>query len=372
MHRHFRYILVSLIGPFLVVTLSLTGVVWLSQSLRFVDLIINKGLSIGLFLTLTVLLMPSLLGIILPIALFASALYVYHRLTVDSEIVVLRATGLSNWRIAAPAVGLGLLVMLAMLAINLYLMPVGFRAFKDKQFEIRHSYASVLLQEGVFNIPVDGLTIYVREREPSGELSGIMVHDERDPIEPETLMAERGMLVATPSGPRFVLVNGSRQQIDAEVGRLSMLYFDSYAFDFGATAELAPGRFREAKERFLHELLWPGEMAEDRHRREFLAEGHRRLASALYGLVLVLIACAALLPGEFNRRSQSVRVLLAIAAGVVFQAASFGINSMLVWAPWLAPSYYLLLAGVGGAAGYLLVTDRRWRLGLAFAESQAR
>ncbi len=362
MHRHFRYIFAQLLGPFLVVSLSLTGVIWLSQSLRFVDLIINKGLSIGLFLTLTLLLTPSVLGIILPIALFASVLYIYHRLLVDSEIVVLRAIGLSNWRLAAPAVGLGLLVMLAVLVINLYLMPAGFRVFKDKQFEIRESYASVLLQEGVFNTPVEGLTIYVRGRESDGELSGILVHDERDPVEPSTVMAERGMLVATPSGPRFVLLNGSRQQIDAEDGRLSMLYFESYAFDFGESPDFAPGRFREAKERYLSELISPGETAEPRHVREFWAEAHRRLGSALYAVVLALIGCAALLPGEVGRRGRGLRILGGIGVALGFQGGAFGLGSAIVGSPGLAASYYALLVVTGAAAGALLVSERPWRM----------
>ncbi len=362
MHRHFRYILAQLMGPFLVVSLSLTGVIWLSQSLRFVDLIINKGLSIGLFLTLTLLLTPSVLGVILPIALFASVLYVYHRLLVDSEIVVLRAIGLSNWRLATPAVGLGLAVMLAVLVINLYLMPAGFRVFKDKQFEIRESYASVLLQEGVFNTPVEGLTIYVRGRESDGELSGILVHDERDPMEPSTVMAERGMLVATPSGPRFMLLNGSRQQINAEDSRLSMLYFDSYAFDFGKSPGFVPGRFREAKERFLPELINPGESAEPRHLREFHAEAHRRLGTALYAVVLALIGCAALLPGEVGRGGRGLRILGAAGVALSFQGAAFWLGSAIVGNPALAAGYYVLIVSVGAAAGMALISERPWRL----------
>lgn len=361
MHRHTRYIITQLIGPFVVVTLSLTGVVWLTQSLRFVDLIVNKGLSIGLFLTLTVLITPSLLGIIMPIALFASTLYVYHRLTIDSEIVVLRAMGLSNWQLAAPALALGIMVMAAVLAINLYLMPAGFRAFKDRQFEIRNSYASVLLQEGVFNTPVEGLTIYVRERRSSGELSGIMVHDERDPVEPATVMAERGTLVATPEGPRFVLANGSRQQIDVANGSLSMLYFDSYAFDFGPMPEFGPARFREAKERYFHELLYPGPGAEERHVREFMAEAHARLIGCLQPLALALIATAFLLPGEFNRRGEGWRILAAVGAAIAFLAVVHSLQGMVSREPWLVPSYYLASFAAGAAAAFALISDGRRR-----------
>ena len=372
MHRHFRYIFGQLIGPFLLVVFSLSGVVWLTQSLRFIDLIVNKGLSISLFLTLTVLLIPSLLSIILPIALFAAVVYTYHRMLSESEIVVLRATGLSNLRLAAPAVSLALVVTVAVFLVNLYFMPVGFRLFKDMQYEIRHSVASVMLQEGVFNTPIDGLTIYVGERESGGELTDILVHDSRDPVQPSTLMAERGMLVRTPDGPRFVLLNGSRQTLDAEDGHISMLYFDSYAFDFGADSQFSPGRFREAKERFLHELIWPESGTEDKHRREFLAEAHRRVVSPFFAVIMALIGVAAPLTGEFDRRGQVVRILVGITAAVLFQAFSFGILSVLVRMPWIAPIYYLATLGIGIFTVYILSADNIGRLWPRNRRSTAR
>ena len=106
MRRFSLYIMGQLIGPLIVVAFSFTCVIWLTQSLRFIDLIINKGLSFGLFLYMTALLLPSLLSVILPIALFAAVLYTYHQLIVDREIIVLKAIGLSNARLALPALGI--------------------------------------------------------------------------------------------------------------------------------------------------------------------------------------------------------------------------------------------------------------------------
>ena len=211
MRRFSLYIMGQIVGPLIVVVFSFTGVIWLTQSLRFIDLIINKGLSFGLFLYMTALLLPSLLSVILPIALFASVLYVYHQLVVDREIVVLKATGLSNAGLAVPAIGIAGVVMLLCYAVNLYLMPLGFHEFKNIQSQVRNSFASLLLREGVFNTPVDGLTIYVRERGNDGELRGILVHEARTSSEPSTLMAESGKLVHTDDGPRLVLLNGNRQ-----------------------------------------------------------------------------------------------------------------------------------------------------------------
>ena len=357
MRRFSLYIMGQLIGPLIVVAFSFTGVIWLTQSLRFIDLIINKGLSFGLFLYMTALLLPSLLSVILPIALFAAVLYTYHQLIVDREIIVLKAIGLSNARLALPALGIAGVVMLLCYAINLYFMPLGFHEFKNIQSQVRNSFASLLLREGVFNTPIDGLTIYVRERSKDGELRGIFVHEARNSTEPSTLMAESGTLVHTDDGPRLVLLNGNRQEIQVGNGELSLLYFDRYAFDFGDVGGLDATRFKEAKERLLPDLLWPHDVVEERHRREFAAEGHRRLITPLVSVLFVFIGLGALFSGDFNRRGSNWRLLFAVAIAVSVQALTFGLTGLIVRVPDLIPLIYLLFGLMVGVTWYVVALD---------------
>ncbi len=362
MQRQFRYVLSRLSGPFVVITLCLAVVVWMTQSLRFIELIVNHGLSMSTFLTLTALMMPMVLAVIMPVATFIAVIHVYHRMIADSEFIALRATGSSNARLAAPALALGGLVALAVLAINLYFMPAGLRAFKDRQFVLRHSLASLLLHEGVFNTPIEGVTVFVRERTDGGDLRGILVYDSRDTVEPTIVVAERGVLLSTAEGPRFVLENGSRQQIDREAGRPSFLFFDRYAFDFAGGAEIPAGRNRESSERYLGELLHPGEAPTEHRRREFAAEAFHRLVSPFYGIVLAAIACAALLGGEFDRRGQLWRVFAAAAAGGAFLGLALGLRNAMAGAPWLALPYCLAVPAFSLAAVYLFVSDTGWRV----------
>ncbi|MDP7549090.1 MAG: LptF/LptG family permease, partial [Alphaproteobacteria bacterium] len=207
MHRLQRYILRQLAGPFIFFLLSLTGVIWLTQSLRFVDLIINKGLSASYFAQLTLLILPSVLTVILPIALFAAVLYVYYSLDRDSEIVVMRASGLGNLSLARPALVLAVAVTLFGYFLSLYMMPTGQRAFKDMKTSLRTNLSYVLLQEGTFNTIGDSLTVYIRARQSGGEMLGILVHDSRDRRRPVTMIAEKGAMVRTAAGPRFIMVN---------------------------------------------------------------------------------------------------------------------------------------------------------------------
>ena len=338
-----KYVLKQLAVVTVFVTVGLTSAIWLTQSLRLIDYIVNRGLPTSTFLSFVLLLLPSFLGLVLPIAIFTAVLFIYHKLVMDSELVVMRAAGLSQLQLARPAILMGLVGSLLAYSISLYLLPLSFREFKDLQHRIRSDYSIVLLQEGVFNTVSDGITVYVRERSSSGELRGILVHDNREAGAPVTMMAERGALVAAEDGPRVVMVNGNRQEVDRENGRLSLLYFDSYTVEIADFQGSLIGRWREPKERFLHELMFPGDNPSDqRFATQLIAEGHHRLAGPLYVLSFVMLAMACLLSGEFNRRGQTRRVIVAILGVALLEGLALGLQD---FAGRMASALPLIYAG---------------------------
>jgi Predicted permeases len=148
------YIFRQLLGPLVFITLTLTAVVWLTQSLRFLDLMISRGISAGTLAYLTLLLLPNFFVIILPIALFCAVLFVYYKLETDSELVVMKSTGLSEYNLIKPTLLLSIIITMLLFSLTLFFQPLGFREFKDKQFAFRHNLAPVLGQEGAFNIIV--------------------------------------------------------------------------------------------------------------------------------------------------------------------------------------------------------------------------
>ena len=182
-------------------------------------MIVNQGLSLTLFVYLTLLLLPTFLGIILPIALFASVVFTYNRLIVDSEMVVLRGGGCSRIRLGRPAITLAVLVTLICYSLTTYFIPASYREFKDLQFYLRNSLPTVLLQENVFNTVMKNVTIYIRSRSVDGSLSGIVIHDARYLKQPVTMMAEHGSIVSSKNGPRVILVRGNRQEVNPKDGQ---------------------------------------------------------------------------------------------------------------------------------------------------------
>jgi len=343
------------------ITLCLTLAIWLTQSLRFVDLIVNRGLPVAEFLYLSMLLLPRFLVVILPVALFAAVLFTYNRLTMDSELIVCRAVGFSQAALARPAMLLAGIVTLGLFVLNLYFLPASYAAFKDLQWAIRNEYSNILLQEGAFNEVAPNVVVYVRHREGDGDLRGIMVHDMRRSDAPVTLMAESGALIRTEAGPRVVLVNGNRQVVDRQTRRLSLLYFDRYTVEINAERAQAENRWHEPRERYLDALFFPDDSPADRrYRLQIMAEGHNRLASPLLALAYTMVAIAGLLHGDFNRRGQSMRIVLACVAVTMLQAASMGLVSLGAKTQAAFPAMYLLpLATIAVAAWFMGYRRRR-------------
>lgn len=351
-----RYLTRQLAVAALTITVTLAALVLLVRSLRLIDYVINRGVTLVSMAELTLLLVPSILAIILPIAVFAAVMFIYNKLTADRELVVMRAAGVSPANLARPALYVALAATVLAYALNLYLSPLSYRQFKELQSKYRNTYANLFLHEGRFNAPIDGVTVYVRARAPDGELRGIFVHDNRERERPVTWMAERGAVSVGADGPQVVMFDGNRQEMSPDSGRLSLVYFDRGSLDLEVLEPNLNYHWRDPRERFLSELLFPADTETDRNfHDELVAEGHRRLATPLYSIAFALIALSVLLTGDFNRRGQAGRMVLAVGAVAAIQIAGFNALNMATGRPTLLVLIHLVPLIPMLVAGYALV-----------------
>ena len=347
MTRIDRYILRQLAGGLLAVTTGLAALVWLTQSLRFIELVLDRGLSLGVFLELTGLMLPGFVAVILPITTFIVVLFVYVRMNTDRELVVMRAAGLSQIRLARPALVIAMVAVAAGYALNLWLVPMSHGAFRVWQFEIRNQMAAILLQEGVFSSVGGDLTVYARARDRDGTLRGILVHDSREEGAPVTIIAEQGRITPTPLGPRVVLLNGVRQQLDrstpGQPPRLNVLSFAENSVDLARATRQEEVRSRDSRERSIEELLDP-DPAENLRPREvarFYAEAHQRLSAPLTALSFALVGLAVALTGQFRRHGGGLRLATGIGITVGLLAIGLTIGNLatrdnrFVWLIWV-------------------------------------
>lgn len=367
------YVFRQLFLALLATTGGLALLIWLTQSLRFVELVVNHGLSLAVFLQLTGLLIPSFIAVILPITTFVVVQFVYQRLAGDRELTVMRAAGLSPIDLARPALAVAFVAVGLGYLLNLWIVPSSLSAFREYQWEIRNRMVAFLLQEGVFTQVSDDLTVYVRQRDKDGTLHGILVDDARQKNSHATILAERGQLLEGLSGPRVLLVNGSRQELDRQTGRLNVLTFGENTLDLTQTAKNDAGRVRDMSEVSVRDLLHPTPqvLAMARDAPKWYAEAHKRLSTPLTALSFAMIALAAMLRGDFRRHGGILRPLVAIGAVVVLLAAGLAIANLAARDNTLVPLIWLQAIGPGIACAWLLFGDerRRW-LGLGRRRDQ--
>ena len=339
-----QYILRQMWTPFLFATVTVTAIVWLTQSLQRIDIIVEHGQTLTMFGWLTLLIIPSLLAVIIPFGLFASAIFALQKLHSDSEIAVMFAAGVSRADIARPILLVTLLGAAATLWINVDLMPRSYRVLKREIADIRADFASSVIRGGEFITIKNGFTVYVDKTGQNGQFLGLLIHDYRNGERAETYMAEKALLKETGIGPVLYLSNGNIQRMNRKTGDVDLVFFNRTAINLGQFDRGGDDLQLEMTERYLGELFNPDlTKAYDRENaNRLIGEGHGRLASPLYAFAYVLIAIFALVGGPYDRRGYAIRIAAACAAvgalrvaGYILQgeAAELGLYWMIYAAP---------------------------------------
>lgn len=364
MNRVDRYILSQLLGPFGFFALVFTGILWLTQSLRFLDTVVSNGQKAIVFLEFSSLVFPNVMIFVIPLAVFSASLYTLNRLYVESELVVLLMSGQSPWALARPMLVFGLLGAVGLLVITFYLYPVSATRLGDRLQEVRQEFTNSLIVEGRFVHPTTSVTLYIRDTNNAGEMAGIFIHDARDQNNPVTYSAKRAVLVADDEVSRIVMFDGAIQQLDTNTESLDTVSFDRFAYDLNSFIAAKTARVRRPREYFFHEGIDPSPdlLTENRTRGEFVSEAHDKLAAPLLTLTLPLIALGAILSGSFRRNGFGLRMSMGVGALVILQALAVAAKSRVEASPdlWML-AYTPMLISVAFSCVLIFFAARKKR-----------
>lgn len=344
-----KYIFRTTLASFALVLVSLTGVIWITQALRGIDLMTSQGQTIITFLGLTSLVIPALVLIIAPVALMIAISHTLNKLATDSEIIVMNAAGFSPFRLFRPFLYATIVVSLLVAFIAAYLAPDGMRRIKQWDAEITADVLTNVLQPGRFAQLDQNLTIRIRERQPGGLLMGIFIDDRRDPKERVSIVADHGTVVKSGSNSFLVLQDGNLQKFEAGKREPAMVAFGRYAFDmskFSQHNDVALG----IRERYLWELIAPEE-DDPMYKQvpgQFRAELHDRFMSPIYPFAFAALTFAFLGAPRTTRQSRNFSVGGSILAVFGLRMIGFACSVMTVKTPVAAAvQYAMLFAGIG-------------------------
>ena len=318
-----KYLLSQLMMLFGFFALVLVMVYWVNRAVVLFDQLIANGQSAGVFMEFTALTLPNVIRLVLPIAAFAASVYVANRLSTESELLVVQAAGFSPFRMLRPVVVFGLIVALLVMVLTHYLVPLSISRLNLRQAEISENITARLLTEGQFLHPSEGITFYIREITPQGELRDIFLADTSSGKQHVIYTARQALLLRQDSGPKLVMFDGMAQMLTLDTQRLATTRFEDFAYDIGGLIKgIEPGA-RSIKELSTRELIWPTQAAVDETGRSMAAllyEGHGRTSQALLAVVAALVGFATIMVGGFSRFGLWRQVVAALIALIILKS----------------------------------------------------
>lgn len=342
-----RYILKISFSAFVACLLALTGVIWITQALRELDLLTGKGQTIFIFFTMTGLSLPALINVISPVALFLATLYALNKLNSDSELIVMSAAGMRPGLLLRPFLVLALFVSFVVGMITVYVMPASFQEMRNLVTKIRADFVATMAKEGQFITLDNGITFHYRER--SGDaLLGIFMEDQREKDKAIVYLAERGQTVENNGQAYLVLEKGSVQRKEPNSRDSSIVAFERYAVDLAAFNQDGDGEtIYKPRERSTTQLMFPdkSEFLYQIQTGRFRAELHERLSAWLYPLAMMAIAFAALGDPRTTRQGRGLAIAGAVVAVVVLRIAGFAASSAAVRSHAAVPVIYAVPVG---------------------------
>jgi lipopolysaccharide export system permease protein len=334
--------------------LVLVSIFWINKAVRMFDKLIGDGQPAWVFFEFTALTLPTVIGGMLPIAAFAAAVYVVFRLSSDSELTVVQATGFSPWRLVRAVAVFGLIVVLLMSVLAHLLIPNSLSQLRLREDEVSRNVTAQLLTAGEFLHPAPGISFYIREITPDGELRDVFLSDRRNEKTGVTYTSSRAYLVQDPAGTRLVMVGGLAQTFRPVDNRLFVTHFEDFSHDISSLISREAIDLNKVTFASTLDMLRDPEAVADRTGKSLgivAAEVHSRFTEALLCLVAALVGFATLLVGAFSRFGVWRQVLLAfgLLVGIkVIESATLGpvLANAALWPLLYLPSAVgLALAG---------------------------
>ena len=347
--------------------LVLVSIFWINKAVRTFDKLIGDGQPAWVFFEFTALTLPAVIGGMLPIAAFAAAVYVVHRLSSDSELTVVQAAGYSPWRLAWPVVVFGGVVAVMMSILAHLLIPNSLSQLRLREDEVSRNVTAQLLTAGEFLHPAPGITFYIREITPEGELRDVFLSDRRAADSAVTYTSSRAYLVQDPGGTRLVMVAGLAQNIRQSDQRLFTTHFEDFSYDISSLISRDAINLDKVAFAGTRQMLRDPQAVAARTGAApgaVMAELHGRFTAALMCAVAALVGFATLLVGAFSRFGVWRQILLAFGLLVVLKVIESAVLAPVLVTAALWPLLYLpSLAGLGLAAALLWLAQRPglWR-----------
>jgi LPS export ABC transporter permease LptF/LPS export ABC transporter permease LptG len=192
-----RYIIREVLPPTGLGLMVFTFILLLQQIALLASVLISRGADLATTLRLFLNLLPSIFAITLPMAFLLGVLLAFGRLASESEIVALRASGISPAQMLRPVLLLSLLAGGVTFYIMAVSLPHANTTYRETFYSLVVSRARAEMKPRVFTDDlVPSMVLYVSDiAADTGEWKDVFISDTRMPMTPKIIMAHRGHLL---------------------------------------------------------------------------------------------------------------------------------------------------------------------------------
>lgn len=361
-----QYILRRVVLMFTTALLPVLAIIWTTQVLQRINLVTDSGQSVGSFMVLATMILPTIVATVLPFALVIGITHTLTTMNNDSELAVIDAAGAPRGIIQRP---------LILLAAGLSLFSFVMMGFIEPAMRVNvrtmiaTAYADLLssvIEEKTFRQIEPGLFVQISERQSGRAMKGLLVADSRDPSSELIYYAREGAV--DESGKSLVMQDGEVQR-KAPNGDVTVIRFDRYAFDLSdLSEERGQARFG-AKDRDLFYLMDPDPLDERylKDPNDYRAELHRRVSASFFPLVFAFVSLMMSGDARSHREAHLHPMASALLLSLAIFWASNYVTSLAETSGAYIPLQYLIPLGSGAAAVFFLATNRRPKLPRAFS-----
>jgi len=354
------YILTEVFAPFFGGIVFFTFVFLMFQLLRLAEFFIIHGVSLALLGELVFYMILSFIPMALPIAFLIAVLMAFGRLSSESELIAMKACGMSFNRIAKPVFGFSLIVVLFSLAFNLEWVPWAERNFKTLLIRISNTKAVSAIKAGTFTTGFFDLLIYADQVDSNtNQMKKVFIFDEREAKNPLIVIAQEGQILPVKTGSQLSvaammnLKNGNIHKNDLASETYQKMNFKEYNLylNINEGEDTANHKPKTIDFRSLLHMIKSPEV-DEHYKFELRTEFWRRISIALCPFIFVFVGV-----GYGTVRSRSVRASAMLVTFIVL-AFFWGMQATLLpyaydekITPWIAmmiPNFIILLGGLYG------------------------
>ncbi|GGA92689.1 LPS export ABC transporter permease LptF [Brucella endophytica] len=355
------YILRRVALMFFAVLGAAVGITWTVQVLQRINFLTTSGQTLNTILQFSSLLLPSAIPLVMPFALVIAIAQTLSTMNQDSELVVINAAGSPRSAVMRPILLFAVLISIASFLIANFVDPYARMNMREMIADAGADLINVVLQDGTFRQIGDNLYVQIAERKENGDIGGLFIADSREPTVDLIYYAADGRVAQTKSGEVLLMENGEVQRRDVKTGNVSIIKFNTYAFDLSQFASAADEKTIYAKDRPLDYLLHPDPNDPQFQQKplRFTAELHRRLTEWLYPMVFALIALAVAGDSRSHREARVSASFTAITTSLLVYWAGYFASERADKSFDYVYLMYAMPFGVSAVAIYMLATGRR-------------